>query len=112
MYVPDQVALAIPTQGVQMNMLAAALILSATAATVPPVRSAQIIMTCESGCSTADSVQVTDAIRSGLAHNGVAMVQSDSREYPLLVTGRITVEGNVVLVAAEFTELQKVISRY
>jgi len=96
-----------------MNVPTALLILSTAAAVVAPLRSAQIALACESGCATADSVQVADAIRTGLAHHGVTVTQQSlGREFPLLVTGRITIQGDSVRVAAELLELHHEISRY
>ena len=96
-----------------MNASIAALLVSATVVAFVPSRSAQIELACESGCVSADSVLVANAIKAGLSRHGVTVTQqTHGRELPLLVTGRISVQGDTVRVAAEFLELQKEISRY
>lgn len=79
-----------------------------------PARFTHVALACESGCVTADSVQVAEALRAGLSHTGVAVVVRRTARYdlPLLVTGRITVEGGEVRVAAEFLELEREVSRF
>ena len=96
-----------------MKVLPALFMLSMAPALIAPARSAQIDLACESGCISADSLQVADAIRVGLARHGVTVMRhTNGRELPLTVTGRITVQGDTVRVAAEFLELEHAIARY
>jgi hypothetical protein len=97
-----------------MNTLTALLLLGMGSSLPAPARFTRIALACESGCVSADSLQVSDALRAGLSHHGVTVVtRRVAREsLPLLVTGRITVEDGVVRVSAEFVELDREISRY
>ena len=87
--------------------------LAAASFLLAPGRFTRVALACESGCVTADSLQVVEALRAGLSHAGVTVVvrRAARNDLPLLVTGRITVEGGNVRVAAEFVELEREVSR-
>ena len=97
-----------------MNPLTALLLLAMASEQSVPSRFTRVALACESGCVSADSLQVTDALRAGLSHHGVTVVtQRTAREnLPLLVTGRITVEDGTIRVSAELMEVDYEISRY
>lgn len=88
--------------------------LATTSLFLAPPRFTRVTLSCESGCVSADSVQVAEALRAGLSHQGVTVVvkRTAREDLPLLVNGRITVEGGEVRVTAEFLELEHEVSRY
>ena len=97
-----------------MTRLTAFFALAIAPVVFPSPRFTRVALACESGCVTADSLQVAEALRAGLSHTGVTVVvrRTARDDLPLLVTGRITVEGGEVRVAAEFVELEREVSRY
>ncbi|MEO8620631.1 MAG: hypothetical protein ABI625_06175 [bacterium] len=88
-------------------------IASVAASTVSP-RYTELALACGSGCVSDDSLQVAAALRAGLAHEGVTVVQGRTARdnLPLLVSGRITVEGSTIRVSAELLEVDRAVSRY
>ena len=97
-----------------MTRLTALFGLATASVLLAPARFTSVALACESGCVTADSVQVAEALRAGLSHTGVTVVvrRAVLNDLPLLVTGRITVQGGEVRVAAEFVELERELSRF
>lgn len=97
-----------------MTRLTALFGLAAASALLAPSHFTRVALACESGCVSADSLQVAEALRAGLWHTGVTVVarRTAREDLPLLVTGRITVEGGAVRVAAEFLELEREVSRF
>lgn len=103
-----------PTIEAVVNTFSAVALLTMASHVAAPSRFTRVALACESGCVTADSLVVTEALRAGLAHHGVTVValRTARDNLPLMVTGRITVEGGVVRVSAELVELEHEISRY
>lgn len=97
-----------------MTRLTALFGLAMVSPLLAPARFTRVALACESGCVTADSLQVAEALRAGLSHAGVTVVvrRAARDDLPLLVSGRITVEGGEVRVAAEFVELERDVSRF
>ena len=93
-----------------------ALLLSVTAVlpTSHEPRAARVALACESGCSSADSLQVAEALRVGLGRYGVAVRPqfAGDRNLPLIVSGRITSDSGRVRVSAEIIEGSAEVARY
>ncbi len=94
-----------------MNSLMMFLMLASASRQSP--RYAELALTCDGGCTTADSALVAEALRVGLAHEGVTVVQARSAKdnLPLVVSARIKVEGQTIRVFAELLELDRSESR-
>jgi hypothetical protein len=97
-----------------MNPLTPFLFLATVAAGMLSPRYTELALACDSGCVSEDSVQVAEALRVGLAHEGVTVVRARTAHdnLPLLVSGRIKVEGRTVRVSAELLEVDRSVSRY
>ena len=105
----------------------------AVAMIVVQQRAVSVDLVCDSGCVSADSLEVVTALRAGLtqskfgASNGRAVmvrgrIESSSARsgpiatppvspLPLSVTGRITLEAGQVRLAAELFEGQRAVAR-